>query len=325
MFTHLNTYSYSTLVYLTLINTSNFHFFTTQPKLVVYCLLYVVMDFIFGKVLLAWFVMVASGITLSQSAKFTIINNCNETIWPGVTPNNFSGGGFTLRPFQSAVFASPPSWHGRIWARTGCNFDRTGNGSCQTGACGTNLQCTGPGKPPASIAEFSLGDVDYYDVSLVDGFNLPVQVKPVGGRGNCSSAGCEGDFRADCPPELILRYNGKNIACQSACNVFDSDEYCCRGAFSTPMACLATNYSRAFKAACPAAYSFAYDDPTSILTCSATDYVVTFCSSRNQTQCTYHDNTLTCSRAKGALEKASQLWKLLMLVFAAAISIPIMF
>ncbi|KAL0357139.1 UNVERIFIED_CONTAM: Thaumatin-like protein [Sesamum calycinum] len=264
------------------------------------------------------FLFIASGIGLSEGVKFTIINYCKETIWPGITPNNFSGGGFALKPTQSAVFTAPPAWNGRIWARTGCNFDRNGNGTCQTGGCGSSLQCTGPGHPPASIAEFTLGDIDYYDVSLVDGFNLPMVVKPVSGKGNCSSAGCDADLRPNCPPELTLKADGKTVACQSACSVFNTDEYCCRGAFSTPMACLPTNYSRSFKAACPAAYSFAHDDPTSIITCSSTDYIV------NQTQCTFHDNQLTCNRAMGTAEGMFRLWKLLLTAFAAAVGIPAM-
>ncbi|XP_057803869.1 pathogenesis-related thaumatin-like protein 3.5 [Salvia miltiorrhiza] len=188
-----------------------------------------------GTFLLIVFLFVASsGVRVSKCTKFTIINNCNETIWPGIHPSNFSTGGFGLRPNQSAVFSPPPAWHGRIWARTACDF--THNGTCQTGGCGPSLQCTGPGQPPASIAEFALGgDIDYYDVSLVDGFNLPLLIVPLGGKGNCSSAGCDVDLRPDCPPELAMRSGGKVVACRSACNAFDTDEYCCRAAFSTPM------------------------------------------------------------------------------------------
>ncbi|KAL7119520.1 hypothetical protein ACP275_02G067900 [Erythranthe tilingii] len=274
-------------------------------------------------VFLAWLLLIAiSGINLSNSTKFTITNFCNETIWPAITPNNFSGGGFALRPTQSAVFTAPPAWHGRIWARTGCNFDKNGTGSCQTGACGTHLQCAGAGVPPATVVlEFSLGgEIDYYEVSLVDGFNLPVVVEPVGGKGNCSSVGCERDLLPDCPAELTLKSPTDGVvACRSACDVYERDDYCCRGAFSTPVACLPTNYSRIFKEACPRAYSFAYDDPTSIVTCSAADYMVTFCSSRNQTQCTYHDKKLICNEGSGMLKELSQVWKLLLL----AISTPL--
>lgn len=72
-------------------------------------------------------------------------------------------------------------WAGRIWARTGCNFNQNGQGHCETGDCGDRLQCNGAGGvPPATLAEVTLrgsGGQDYYDVSLVDGFNVPVQVK----------------------------------------------------------------------------------------------------------------------------------------------------
>ncbi|XP_071931205.1 pathogenesis-related thaumatin-like protein 3.5 isoform X2 [Coffea arabica] len=268
---------------------------------------------------------------LAESTNLTIINGCNETIWPGITPNdnsapdtNISGGGFQLKPDQSVVFSAPPGWNGRIWGRTGCDFDKEGSGKCETGDCGSTLKCKTPGQPPASIAQFAFGNLDYYDVSLVDGFNLPITVKPISGKGNCSTAGCDSDLRPHCPPELAVNSSGKSIACNSACNVFNTDEYCCRGAFSTPLTCMPTNYSRTFKTACPAAYSYAYDDPSSIITCSATDYVVTFCSSRNQTRCTYHDRTLTCNEAKGPTT-FSPVGKMLLLALPAVLNLGSMF
>ena len=219
---------------------------------------------------------------LSHSTRtFTIVNACKETIWPGITPGeNFSGGGFSLKPGQSAVYTASPGWGGRIWARTGCKFDKNGNGTCQTGSCGHVLNCTSPSTPPTSIAEFNLGELDYYDISLVDGFNLPVVVKAFNGKGNCSTAGCDGDLRQNCPSELALKANGNIIACRSACDVYNTDEYCCRGMSGNPTTCLPTNYSKTFKQVCPAAYSYAYDDPTSIITCSGADYLVAFCATR---------------------------------------------
>ncbi|EPS67898.1 hypothetical protein M569_06877, partial [Genlisea aurea] len=240
---------------------------------------------------------------LAESVRiFTIVNYCSQTIWPAITPgDNFSGGGFALRPGQTIVLTAPVGWVGRIWARTGCNFDRNGNGSCQTGGCGSLLRCNSPGTPPATLAEFTLAGLDFYDVSLVDGFNLPLVVTPLNGRGNCSIAGCDRDLRQNCPPELALLGGGGGggrttvMACNSACTVLNTDEYCCRGVYGNPVTCQPTYYSRLFKQACPAAYSYAYDDPTSIFTCSGTDYIISFCSSRNQTVCTYHNNALVCS------------------------------
>ncbi|KAJ8445126.1 hypothetical protein Cgig2_029498 [Carnegiea gigantea] len=249
------------------------------------------------------------GPKLSESARiFTIINDCKETIWPAITPGeSFGGGGFALKPGQSIILTAPVGWSGRIWGRTGCNFDRNGNGTCLTGACGTTLQCTASGLPPATLAEFTLAALDFYDVSLVDGFNLPLAVKPLHGAGNCTVAGCDYDLRKTCPRELAVKAGRKTVGCRSACDVFDTDEYCCRGVYGNPVVCRPTYYSKKFKAACPTAYSYAYDDPTSIFTCSGTDYVITFCSSRSQPVCTYHHNRLICS-GSDSLVKGRSWW-----------------
>ncbi|WZZ69352.1 hypothetical protein YC2023_080722 [Brassica napus] len=194
---------------------------------------------------------------------FTIVNSCDQTIWPAITPGeNFSGGGFKLKPGHSIVFKAPVDWSGRIWGRTGCKFDKTGTGSCETGSCGSNLKCSTSGKQPASLAEFTLSSVDFYDVSLVDGFNLPMTVNPVNGTGNCTVAGCVADLTLRCPAELAVKSKGRVISCRSACDVFDTDEYCCRGVYGNPSTCRPTHYSKIFKKACPTAYSYAYDDPT---------------------------------------------------------------
>ncbi|TQD91332.1 hypothetical protein C1H46_023083 [Malus baccata] len=145
-----------------------------------------------------------------------------------------------------------------ICGRTGCNFDKNGNGSCETGSCGSTLQCVASGKPPATLAEFTSAALDFYDVSLVDGFNLPLVVTPLN----------------------AVKANGNKVGCRSACDVFDTDEYCCRGRYGNAAVCKPTYYSKKFKEACPTAYSYAYDDPSSIFTCSGTDYVVAFCSTR---------------------------------------------
>ncbi|OMO62572.1 Thaumatin, partial [Corchorus capsularis] len=207
-----------------------------------------------------------------------------ETIWPGIFPGgSFNDGGFELKSGQAILFKTPEGgWNGRVWGRTGCKFDRNGIGSCQTGDCGNTLKCGGSGKTPVSLAEFNLAAKDFYDVSLVDGFNLPLAIAPVNGKGNCSVAGCDSDLRQNCPSELSVKANGtgKVIACRSACDVFDTDQYCCRGSYGTPDMCHATSYSKKFKSACPTSYSYAYDDPSSLFTCSGADYIITFCSSR---------------------------------------------
>ncbi|KAJ8767715.1 hypothetical protein K2173_020655 [Erythroxylum novogranatense] len=269
------------------------------------------------------FSTIALGQNASTSSKtFTLFNNCQETIWPAITTkSDNTHGGFTLKPSQSAFYNAPTGWSGRIWARTGCNFDKNGNGTCQTGGCGTTLNCSGPSNPPNTIAEFTLGDLDYYDVSLVDGFNVPIAITPLKGKGNCSIAGCDGDLRLNCSSQLVSKSDGKVIACRSACDVFETDEFCCRGAYSDPVLCLPSNYSKSFKQVCPAASSYAFDGLSSIITCSASDYIVAFCASRNQTFCSYHDDKLVCNTSSNGSQALSQKWWILVL----KVALPLIF
>uniref|UniRef100_A0A8I6XT44 Thaumatin-like protein n=1 Tax=Hordeum vulgare subsp. vulgare TaxID=112509 RepID=A0A8I6XT44_HORVV len=165
----------------------------------------------------------------AESAReFTLINQCKTEVWPAVTPGqSFRGGGYALGPGESVIFTAPVGWSGRVWGRTGCAFDSAGNGTCETGGCGTSLQCaSASGAAPATLAEFTLASTDYYDVSLVDGFNLPVVVTPTPASANwtgCAPAGCDGDLRRGCPSELAVKGDGgKVVACRSACDVFGS-------------------------------------------------------------------------------------------------------
>ncbi|XP_057496029.1 thaumatin-like protein 1 [Actinidia eriantha] len=215
-------------------------------------------------------------------AKFTFVNKCDYTVWPGILANagspSLGSTGFELPKDTSRGFQAPTGWSGRFWARTGCNFDGSGSGYCTTGDCGSgHAECDGAGaSPPATLAEFTLGPggLDFYDVSLVDGYNLPVLVEAGGGSGTCGSTGCVTDLNRQCPAELRVEAGS---ACKSACEAFGTPEYCCSGAYNSPAACKPTVYSEMFKSACPRSYSYAYDDPTSTFTCSGADYTVTFC------------------------------------------------
>ncbi|KAJ6813071.1 thaumatin-like protein 1b [Iris pallida] len=222
------------------------------------------------------------------SATFTINNNCDYTVWPGILSSAgtdpLSTTGFALASGESKPVAVPASWSGRVWARTLCSSSGPGNFSCSTGDCGTSaLECSGSGAaPPATLAEFTLngsGGLDFYDVSLVDGYNLPVLVVPRGGSGgNCTATGCLMDLNPLCPSDLrVAASSGRGVACRSACEAFGTPEYCCSGEFGNPDTCQPSSYSHFFKNACPRAYSYAYDDSTSTFTCAAADYVITFC------------------------------------------------
>ncbi|GER48769.1 pathogenesis-related thaumatin superfamily protein [Striga asiatica] len=223
----------------------------------------------------------------SKAAKFTLLNRCSQTIWPGIQagagkPQLEINGSLELNPNKSASLYAPAGWSGRFWARTGCSFDNSGQtGNCITGDCGGRLDCNGiGGAPPASLAEFTLDSPqDFYDISLVDGFNLPVSIVPSGGSGNCTRLACTKDLNPTCPPELREYGSGVQVVgCKSACLAFGKDQYCCAGVYNNPQVCTPTRYSRYFKTACPAAYSYPYDDRSSIFTCKGADYSIMFCS-----------------------------------------------
>ncbi|KAL8166057.1 hypothetical protein V2J09_007556 [Rumex salicifolius] len=228
--------------------------------------------------------------TMVSATIFTLLNQCSYTVWPGTLSAAgaaLGNGGLVLPPSASVQFTVSPGWSGRFWARTGCNFDGAGNGHCTTGDCGSGLQCNGAGGvPPVTLAEFTIvgsGGQDFYDVSLVDGYNVGVGVKPSGGTGACQYAGCVADLNESCPPELKVIDPaasggvGTAVACRSACAAFNTPEFCCTGEHSTPETCSPTHYSEMFKSACPAAYSYAYDDASSTCTCTGSDYLITFC------------------------------------------------
>ena len=105
------------------------------------------------------------------------------------------------------VLSTPPvggiKWSGNVYASTHCAANGTG---CQTAQCITSVNgktvvgaCpngTGPGGP-TTLAEFTLieGGVDFYDVSSINGVNVPVSLGPIGESANpangysCGAAG----------------------------------------------------------------------------------------------------------------------------------------
>ncbi|CAA6663804.1 unnamed protein product [Spirodela intermedia] len=205
----------------------------------------------------------------------------------------------------------PFGWSGRIWARTGCDFDPSGNGTCNTGRCGTSLKCTASGETPASLAEFTLASPDFYDVSLVDGFNLPLVIRPVNGRGNCSTAGCDGDLLRDCPSELQVLAGGAVVGCRSACEVFEPTSSAA-GEFTatrSPASRRPTRGNLRRPAPQPTATPTTTHPASSLAPAPITS---------QQTVCTYHDNELICSGSERSRLLPSLAWAAAALFFFAA-------
>jgi hypothetical protein len=200
-----------------------------------------------------------------QCRSFIITNNCEYTVWPGILSGAGSAGvgstGLSLAPGQSQTLLAPTGWSGRMWGRTLCSTEATtGKFTCVTGDCGSGRvdYVGGGGAPPATLAEFTLdgsGGMDFYDVSLVDGYNLPVLVAPQGAvpGGNCAPTGCLVDLNGACPTDLRVTMTNSSasaVACKSECEPFRSAQYCCSGEYGTPNTCKPSAYSQFFKNAC---------------------------------------------------------------------------
>ncbi|XP_062156975.1 thaumatin-like protein [Alnus glutinosa] len=233
------------------------------------------------------FLCILYSLSFTDGVQLIVVNNCKESIWPGVlgtagqpTPKD---GGFHLYSGEQVFLEVAEGWSGRLWGRQGCCFnEQPSKRSCQTGDCAGLLHCQGVGGvPPATLVEMTFGTsksaLHYYDVSLVDGFNLPVSMVPVGGGVWCGVAACEADLNVCCPSALEVKREGKVVGCKSACLAAKSDRYCCTGEFANPKSCKPTVFNHLFKAICPRAYSYAYDDSTGLKTCMASRYVITFC------------------------------------------------
>ncbi|PON32688.1 Thaumatin [Trema orientale] len=208
-----------------------------------------------------------------------IMNNCPYTVWAAAIP----GGGRRLDSGQSWVLGVPKkdNSNGRIWGRTNCTFDKDGRGSgCETGDCNGLLECQGGGRPPKTMAEYTLnqfGSPDFFDISLVDGFNVPMEFSPTsegcsrGVKCGNSTSGSADTIKEQCPHEL--RAPG---GCNGPCTVFKTGEHCCTGSYANN--CGATSFSKFFKDRCPGAISYPLDEENTTFRCpSGTNYEAVFC------------------------------------------------
>ncbi|CAO2652396.1 Nn.00g006790.m01.CDS01 [Neocucurbitaria sp. VM-36] len=118
-----------------------------------------------------------------------VTNHCPENVWPGVSTQSGEGpreNGFKLEPGETKNQTVSEDWQGRVWGRTNCSFNADGSGpaegrgkACYSGDCNGILNCRVGGDVPVSLAEFTLDAGDghtYYDISLVDGYNIPMAI-----------------------------------------------------------------------------------------------------------------------------------------------------
>jgi Thaumatin family len=204
-----------------------------------------------------WLGSIPKGILQLTPGKSIIIkNNCPFNVWPGYVGTNsltgmpIWGPSGTPSPAGSKTPLKPGSsmlnlgsyqilevFDGaaaiRVWPRTGCKTNwATGRWECEIGDCGNEVNefdgtCfMGSGRGGISLAEFTFTDNNgnvFYDLSLVDGYTLPIKITVVGnpiptpGQGEfaCGNPKCDPkqDF-SECPPELKkLNSSGNVIGC----------------------------------------------------------------------------------------------------------------
>ncbi|KAH0465740.1 hypothetical protein IEQ34_005843 [Dendrobium chrysotoxum] len=76
--------------------------------------------------------------------------------------------------------------------------------------------------------------MDFFAVSLFDGYNRPMLVCPTPSTaspgGNCTATGSLVDLNGLCSSNLkviLSDSGGQSVACKSACNAFGKPEFCC--------------------------------------------------------------------------------------------------
>jgi hypothetical protein len=214
---------------------------------------------------------------------FTIKNNCGYTIYPGIYPaSTYSNGGWTMAAGAQVSFTVPDGNIGRLWGRIGCNG--ASPAVCTTGSCGgTGLQCAGTtGFPNTALFEWNLnaGGTDWYDVSYVDAIDSPIGVQV--SNGSCVSPNtCSNSVLTNCPADLK-----SGSVCLSPCTKYNTDQYCCRGAYGTQATCIVSQWAASAQTYvnnvhnyCPHEYAYAYDEGSGALQTCATgsNYTITFC------------------------------------------------
>ncbi|CAN1134862.1 Thaumatin-like protein 1a [Linum perenne] len=226
-------------------------------------------------------------------------NLCPFPVWPGIMTGGGNGPrlptGFVVLSNASEIFEVPNNWtNGRFWGQTGCETSPDGYFHCMTGDCGTGTKtCIDiEPKPWVTYMEFTLngpGGYDYYNISLVNGFNLPVKIEPFDQAtgvvytppaGNCRAPSCAKSLNRVCPPELSMKNDkGHVLACMNPCNASDTGRDCCTGALDSPDLCISTvRHIKLFSEECPQAHSYPFDaDLTNYICPTGKDYLITLC------------------------------------------------
>lgn len=180
-------------------------------------------------------------VSFKTERTFVMYNKCKYPIWVGMSVEAEyvskmpEKGGFKLVSGQTKNISVPNMESLNLWGRTNCAMV-DGKFTCDTGECWatdnnngadgkccSDSTCNGP-QPPESLVELTLAvdecSNDFYDVSAVDGYNVPVSLQPIdfeitevigykeGDAYQCGAAEINTfDVNQKCPHALVLNGN----------------------------------------------------------------------------------------------------------------------
>jgi hypothetical protein len=167
--------------------------------------------------------------------KIQVVNQSSQTVLfaafgPSAIEPEGGVANWAQLPGGSLTLDIPDDWYNtqakgtvgpRIWARTGCRYSvALDRAQCESGDCAGHFDCgtAGPGGvslvgvAPVSIAEFCLNCIpsaqptlrlNYWDVSIVDGANLSMNIQPTGTFSPSHPPGVDDKFWCQFAPNSV--------------------------------------------------------------------------------------------------------------------------
>lgn len=258
------------------------------------------MIFMVSLTLLTLFVNPSTAMAQSNTTRLSVTNQCDFPVWMATQPNTeiapLPEGTVKLEKGQSQDYAIPSDgWAGRLWPKTGCDSNGT---NCAAGEAVQPCPPSGCNPPADTLIEFNFSNLSstnptWYDISLVDGYSLPIEIKPREGEsGSCITTRCDLSLN-DCPQDetqglgdLRVINNENVVQCLSPCKKWSYPSppglgkpetespgiYLCCIAPLTGEECstgpvIQTQYVQTVRQACPTTYSYAYDDAAGLHDC----------------------------------------------------------
>jgi Thaumatin family len=253
---------------------------------------------------------IAQELAATNQTRLSVTNRCDFPVWMATEPNAqkapLSEGTVKLSKGESRDYSiAREGWAGRLWSKTGC--DSNGR-NCAAGEAVPPCPPSGCQPPADTKVEFYFPNISsteaaWYDISLVDGYSLPMEIQPRGGEsGSCIKTTCNLSLN-NCPQDETLGLgnlgvfkDGKVVQCLAPCKRWNYPapyglgkpeteapgiDLCCP--YNDVNRCrtgpvVQTKFVQTVRKACPTAYSYAYDDEAGLHSCSTpTSFDVTLC------------------------------------------------